>query len=226
MFMLYVAIFFIVLVLWLIVFVVEIKAAVDYIRNEGNEWIKFVFYTRHGLLRYEYKVPLVKKEGDKVKFKLVKGQSKEMQGGSEKNKKLMPFDIFKKYLSVRTYITDHKSLFLDIIRYLNKKDIHVELSIKLKQGTGDAGLTGLTCGLIWSAAGILITYLSRYLKVFSKKIKITPCFDKSIFEVDASCIFHARLVNIIVVLIKIYLMKFVIKAKTKAKKMIGGEISG
>lgn len=224
--MLYIAVFFILLVLWLIVFVVEIKAAIDYIRNEGNEWIKFVFYTRHGLLRLEYKVPLVKKEGDKVKFKLVKGQAKEMQGGSEKNKKLMPFDILKKYLSVRTYITDHKSLFLDVIRYLNKKDIHVELSIKLKQGTGDAGLTGLACGLIWSAAGILTSYLSRYLKVFSKKIKVTPCFDKSIFEVDASCIFHARLVNIIVVLKKIYLMKFMIKAKAKAKKMIGGEISG
>jgi len=224
--MLYMAVFFILLLLWLIIFVVKIKAAVDYIRNEGNEWIKFVFYTRNGLLRYEYKLPLVKKEGEKVKFKLVKGQAREMQGGSGKNKKLMPFDIFKKYLSIRTYIKDDKSLFLDIIRYLNKKDIHVELSIRLKQGTGDAGLTGIACGLIWSAAGIVTSYLSRYLKIFSKRIKVTPCFDKSIFEVDASCIFHVRLVNIIVVLKKIYFMKFKIKAKAKAKKMIGGEISG
>ena len=224
--MLYIAVFFILLMLWLIIFVVEIKAAIDYIRNEGDEWIKFAFYTRNGLLRYEYKVPLEKKEGDRVKFKLVKGQAKEMHGGSGKNKKLMPFDIFKKYLSTRTYIKDHKSLFLDIIRYLNKKDIHAELNIRLKQGTGDAGLTGIACGLIWSAAGILTSYLSRYLKVSSKKIKITPYFNKSIFEVDASCIFHVRLVNIIVVLKKIYFMKFMIKAKAKAKKMIGGEICG
>lgn len=224
--MLYIAVFFILLLLWLIVFVVEIKAVIDYIRNEGNEWIKFVFYTRHGILRYEYKVPLAKKEGDKVKFKLVKGQAKEMQGGSEKNEKLMPFDILKKYISARTYIKDHKSLFLDVIRYLDKKNIHVELSLRLKQGTGDAALTGIACGLIWSAAGIITSYISRYLKVFSEKIEVTPCFDKSIFEVDASCIFHVRLVNIIVVLKKIYLMKFMIKAKTKAKKMIGGEISG
>lgn len=222
--MLYAAVFFILILLWLIVFVVEIKAAIVYIRNEGDEWVKFAFYTRHGLLKYEYKVPLVKKEGDKVKFKFVKGQAKEMQGGSEKNKKLMTVDILKKYISVRTYIKDHKSLFLDVIRYLNKKDVHVELNLSLKQGTGDAGLTGITCGLVWTAAGIITTYLSRYLKVFSKKITVTPCFNKSIFEVSANCIFHVRLVNIIVVLKKIYFMKFFIKMK--AKKMIGGEISG
>lgn len=222
--MLYLVVFFILLVIYTVLYWVDIKAAVDYIRNEQDEWIVLYFYTRDGFLHYRYEIPLVKTENDRIKFKLVKGQSREMRTGSTKKDRMMPLDIYRKYISARTYLADHKSLFEDIRRYLNKKDIHVELSIKLKQGTGDAALTGLVCGLLWTAAGIAITYLSRYLKAFKKRITITPCFDKTIFGVDAYCIFHVKLVHIIVVLIKIFYMKYLIKLKSK--KTIGGEVSG
>ena len=183
--MLYWAIFFAVAVLYILLFIVRIKAAINYIRNEQDEWIKFSFYTLKGLLRYEYKVPLVKKENEKVKFKLVKGQKREMKGGSEKNEKLMPLDIIKKFINVRSYLKDHGSLLVDIRKYINRKNIHIELIIKLKQGTGDAAQTGVICGLLWSAAGILTSYISRYLKTVSNRINITPCFNKKIFEVNS-----------------------------------------
>lgn len=220
--MLYFIIFFILLVIYIALFWVEIKAALDYIRNEQDEWVVLSFYTRDGFFRYRYEIPLLETVGDKVKFKLVKGQSREMRVGTEKTGKLMPLDIYRKYISVRTYLKDHSSLLEDIRKYLNKRDVHVELNIKLKQGTGDAAQTGLICGLLWAAAGILTTHLSRYLKTFKKEINITPCFDKKIFEVDAYCIFHVKLVHIIVVLIKIYYTKY----KIKLKKTIGGELSG
>lgn len=222
--MLYLVIFFILLIFYIVLYWVNIKATVDYIRNEQDEWVVIYFYTRHGFLHYRYEIPLAKTENDRIKFKLVKGQSREMRTGTAKKGKLMPLDLYRKYVSVRTYLTDHKSLFEDVRQYLNKKDIHVELSIKLRQGTGDAALTGLACGLLWTAAGIVITHLSRYLKAFKKRITITPCFNKSIFEVDAYCIFHVKLVHIIVVLIKIYYRKYLIKLKSK--KTIGGEVSG
>lgn len=222
--MLYVAIFFILFLLFIILFVIKINAAIEYKRSEKDEWIKIAFYTKKNLLRYEYQVPLLKKEGDKIKFKLVKGQSKEMRGGIGENERLMPIDIIKKYISARVYLKDHGELFEEIRDYLNKKDIHVELNIRLKQGTGDAAQTGLICGLLWAAAGILVTWLSRYLKTFKKGIKISPCFEKSIFEVEACCIFHVRLVHIIVVLKKIFLMKYYMKLKSK--KTTGGEVSG
>jgi hypothetical protein len=222
--MLYLAIFFVLLVIYTILYWVDIKATLDYIRNEQDEWIVIYFYTRDGFLHYKYEIPLVSTENDRVKFKLVKGQGREIHTGTTKKDRLMPMDIYRKYVSIRTYLTDHKSMFEDIRRYLNSRDIHVELDIKLKQGTGDAALTGLTCGLLWAAAGIVITYLSRYLKAFKKRIAITPCFDKTIFEVDATCIFHVKLVHIIVVLIKIYYKKYLIKLKSK--KTIGGEVSG
>lgn len=221
--MLYIAIFFILLILFLL-YGLKIKAAIKYVRNKQDEWVKFVFYTKQGVIRYEYEVPLVDAEKGKIKFKLVKGQSKEMREGVEKQKKLTPFDIFEKYRSLKAYLKDHAKLFEDIRKYLNRKKIKIQLNIIVKQGTGDAAQTGLICGLIWSAAGIIVAALSRYLELLSKEVAIVPYFNESIFEVEASCIFHVRLVHIIVVLRKIYLMKFLIKMK--AKKVIGGEVSG
>lgn len=221
--MLYKAVFFalVIIVLYIVLFVVRIKAAVRYTRNEREEWIILGFYTGKGMIRYESKVPLVKKEDGKVKFKLVKGQSREMRGGSEACEKLAPEEIVRKFISARRYLKDHGSLLEDIIKYLNRHDIHAEIDIKIKQGTGDAAQTGLICGLLWSAAGILVTYISRYLKIISRRIDVTPCFNEKVFEVETCCIFHVRLVHIIVVLIKIYHMKHMIRMKTKRKT--GGE---
>lgn len=221
--MLYTAVFFIIL-LYVFLFIVRIRAEVRYTKGKKEEWIKFSFYTGQGLIRYESKVPLLKKEDDRAKFKLVKGQDKEMKGGTEKDKKLGPFDIINKFNSVRSFLKDHGSLFEDIRDYLNKHDIHAELEVKVRQGTDDAAWTGIVCGLLWSAAGVITSYISHHLKISSVKIDIVPVFNKRTFEVEAGCIFHVRLVHIIVVLIKIYYMKNKIRIMTK--KSIGGEVSG
>ena len=213
--MLCIAVFFVFALLYIVFFIVRIKAAIEYIRNEQDEWVVFSFNTGMGIIRYEFKVQLVKKADGKVKFKLVKGQAREMHGGAEKSEKLGPEDIIEKFISVRQYLKDHGSLLEDIRKYINRNKIHVEIDIKLKQGTGDAAQAGLICGALWSAAGILVTYISRYLKIMSKRIDIRPCFNEKIFEVDALCIFHVRLVHIIVVLKKIYWMKFKIRKNQK-----------
>lgn len=227
--MLYIAIFLISAVLFILLFIVKINASVEYIRNAKEEWIKIAFYTEKNLLRYEYEVPLLKKEGNKIKFKLVKGQGREMREGTSENSRLTPDDIIKKFFNVRVYFKDHADIIKDIRRYLIKRNIHVSLNIELRHGTGDAAQTGLLCGLLWSAAGIVAAWLSRHVKISENDIKIIPCFDKKIFEVRASCIFNVRLVHIIVVLKKIYLMKYSMKMKakmkSKAKKTIGGEVS-
>lgn len=222
--MLYFAIFFILFIVYIALFRIKIKAAFEYTRNDRGEWVVISFYTGNGLVRYEYEIPLIKKNGEKVRFKLVKGQNREMREDTKKEEKLFPFGMFEKYNSVKIYLKDHSSLFEDVRRYLNKKDIHVELNIKLRQGTGDAAQTGVLCGLIWAAAGILASHITRYLKCIKRNIHITPCFDKRIFEVKANCIFHVKLVHIIVVLIKIYHTKYLIAQKSKRR--IGGELSG
>lgn len=227
--MLYIAVFFVLSILFILLLNLKVNASVEYKRDAKEEWLIFAFYTVNNVLRYEYEVPLLKKHGDKIKFKLVKGQIRKMREGTSEGGRLMPVDIIKKYLAARVYIKDHADIIKDVRRYLNKKNIQVSLNINLRHGTGDASQTGLLCGLLWSAAGILVAWISRHLKILKNEVKITPCFDKTIFEVEAGCIFHVRLVHIIVVLKKIYLIKYFAKVKakkkSKGKKTIGGEVS-
>lgn len=222
--MLYFAVFFILFILYMALFRIKIKAAFEYTRNDRGEGAVISFYTGGGLVRYESAIPLAEKSVEKRRFKLVKGQRGEMCEGAKTEEEPFLFDLLKKYNSVRSYLQDHGSLLKDIRKYLSKKDIHVELNIKLRQGTGDAAQTGILCGLLWAAAGILASHVTRYLKFFKSNIRITPCFDRGIFEVEASCIFHVKLVHIIVVLIKIYYTRYFIAQKSK--KRIGGELSG
>jgi len=220
--MLYIAVFFI-FALHIVLFVIRIKAAVEYTRDEQDEWVVFSFYSGKGAIRYEFEVPLVRKEKGRTRFKLVRGQSRRMRGGSKASDKTGPDDIIKKIISAWQYLKDHGSLLEDIRKYLNRHDIQADIEVKLKQGTGDAARTGLVCGALWSAAGILTAHLSRHLKIRSERIKIIPCFNEKVLEVEARCIFHVRLVHIIVVLIKIYSMKH--RIKMKSQKATGGEAS-
>jgi hypothetical protein len=217
-------VFFLFLAFYTVLYWIDLKAALDYIRNERGEWIVISFYTLDGVFRYRYDIPLVKKENGKVRFRLVKGQGGESRTGEAKSGKSTPLDLYRKLVSVKTYLEDHKDLIEELRAYLNKKNIRTELSVKLRQGTGDAARTGVLCGLLWAAAGIAMTYAARFFKLFQKKITIVPCFDKRIFEADVHCIFHVRLVHIIVVLIKIYQANYLLKMKSK--KTIGGEVSG
>lgn len=222
--MLYLFLFLLILLLYVIIFLINIKVALEYVRNEQDEWFRLSFYVRAGNIRYEYEIPLGRPRKDKNGFRLVKERGRPAGAGRDGRDELSPMDIYRKFISVRTYLKDHAKLIKDIRTYLNRKNIHAELKIKIRQGTGDAAQTGLICGLLWSAAGIFITYISRFLRLSGNDIHVIPCFDKAVFEVEARCIFHVKLVHIIVVLKKIYTSKYMIKLKSK--KMIGGEISG
>jgi hypothetical protein len=133
-------------------------------------------------------------------------------------------DNDKRQIKFFDYIKDNLTIFKRIADYLKRKKSKVELEIKILLGTGDAALTGILCGLLWAVAANILSYLAQYLKVTSEEITIAPDFEKSVFEADINCIFQTKLAHIIVVLIKIYYTRWLIKME--AKKSIGGEVSG
>lgn len=220
----YAAVFFILYLIFAALLIIKVKFAVDYLRNDRIEWIKLVFYIRNGFFRYEYEIPLLKKEREKIRFKLARGQRREIIDCRQINEKMTIIDVFTKIIDAKKYYENYGGLIDDIRTFLNKRKIGVELNVELKHGTGEAAQTGIIHGLLEYASAVLTAYISRYLTVKRKKIIIVPCYNKSIFEVDATCIFYVRLVHIIVVLKKIYYTKYLVEAK--AKKTTGGEVSG
>lgn len=68
-------------------------------------------------------------------------------------------------------------------------------------GFADYALTGVTTGLLWAGKGVVLGYLSRFLKMDSRnmRVRVTPLFGGQRWESRINCIFTTRLGHIIIV---------------------------
>ncbi len=104
--------------------------------------------------------------------------------------------LFKSVDTIREYNEMLKS----ITRKARRGFEYGKFSLRTRIGTGDAALTGITCGLAWSVLGIL-----RMQKEYGEAFKdmdflVCPDFKKKIFTVDMNCIFTIKTVHIISVI--------------------------
>lgn len=220
----YIAIFFVLFFLYLLLFVMGVNVVFEYIRNKRGEWAMLYFYIRNDAIEYTYELTLLDKDKYKKGFKLERGKKRRERIKNENRQKQGLDDIYKKIVNFKKNYSERKEYVDYIISYINRKNIKVEIKVDVLQGSGDAAQTGLICGLLWSVAGILESYVSGYIKHYQRRIRIKPCFNKKTFEISVNCIIHVKLVHIIKVLMKTYLTKY--KIKQKSKKTVGGEISG
>jgi hypothetical protein len=222
--MLYLVVFFVFAALVASLFLIRIKAAIEYVRNDEDDNIVISFYTLKGIFKYKYEIPLVDMGRKSVKFKLVKEMGARDRPVAEKKERLKPAELLDKITSIKKYFTENRTLICDIRDYVHDRVLLVEFSLDIREGTGNACHTGILCGVLWSFAGILTSYLSDWIKVIKKCVSISPCFNSKVLTVDFLCIFHVRLVHIIVVLMKIYSRRK--KVIEKHEKKIGGGLSG
>lgn len=223
--MLYLVIFFIIALLVASVFLIRIKAAFEYVRNNEDDNIVLSFYTLNGIFRYKYEIPLIDMGSKSVKFKLVKEAGMKKAPMEDKRKeRLKLIEIIDKLATVKKAYDENRQLVCDIRDYIRGRLLLVEFNLNIEEGTGNAYHTAIINGILWSLAGIFTSYLSNNIKVIKKCVSILPCFKSAIFTVDFLCIFHVRLVHIIVVLMKIYRKKH--RIRIKAEKEIGGGLSG
>lgn len=222
--MLYLVVFFITACVAAAVFLVKINAVVEYIRNDDNDDIAVSFYTLKGIFKYKFEIPLVDFGQKGIKFRLVSEYGKKEKNISEKKDRLKITDIYDKYVSAMINYEANKVLICDIKDYLRTRLVLREFRLDIREGTGNASQTGIICGLLWSFAGVLTSYLSNSFKTYRKCVSINADFNTKVFNVDFHCIFHIKLVHIIMLIIKILLNS--IKAKHKIAKEIGGGLSG
>lgn len=222
--MLYSVIFFIPVLLFISAWLIRIKASFEYVRNKEDDNIVLSFYTLKGVFRYKYEIPLVDTGKEGVKFRLVRESGGKRGAVPDKKGRLEAGEIFDKILNVKDFFNENKSLICDLKDYLRDRLLLVEFNLKISEGTGNAYNTAIISGILWSLAGILTSYLSKTIRMMKKCVSILPCFNYEVFSVDFICIFHARLVHIIVVLMKIYINRH--KNLKRNVKETGGGFNG
>lgn len=197
--MLYSVVFLFLLTL-LIIFMQKLNIVIEYVKDRQTDKLVFVFSVLKGIFEFRYAIPKSKKK-----------KKKQMDGFSE---------IYLKIRQIKAFYESNKMFKI----YLGRKLVLEEFNLKIKAGINDACLSGIMTGVLWSIAGSITAYLSSNFKVMKKHIDIKPEFAENVFKLDLYCIFSIRIVNIIIVGLK--MLPYFIRNRRKVKKIIGGGVSG
>lgn len=181
----------------------KIKCVIEYLRNDVDDNFAVSFYTLNGEFKYKYEVPFMNLGRSGLKFKLVREQGIKDKSDDEKLGRLKPTEIYEKYMEFSNFYKYNHEMVCDIRNYVKNRLVLYEFNLKVSEGLDNAAHTAIVCGFLWSVAGLLSTFLINYFKTFKKCISITPNYSKKEFSVDLFCIFHLKLVNIIVIVLKI-----------------------
>ncbi len=119
-----------------------------------------------------------------------KSQSTEKAGALEKLKNLK-----KSFDEIRFILHD-------VFEHMRDKIEFSGIYVRVKYGTGDAAITGMIYGAIWSFIGSVYGFLCRFFRVRFPKVELEPQFGGKAFEIEAEGIITTRLVHIIIAAIR------------------------
>ncbi|MCX7843184.1 MAG: DUF2953 domain-containing protein [Clostridia bacterium] len=95
---------------------------------------------------------------------------------------------------------------------------------ELEVGTGDAAQSGIVSGLAWTLLGNLMSIFTNVFKTCRFRYNVKTNFSKAVFNMDFFCIFSIKIVNIIVVGMRLAVL--FLKNRDKLKKATGGDMFG
>lgn len=228
--MLYSVIIFLsaILILLAVILMLKVNIVAEYLRDNDDDNISVSFFTLKELLKYKYEVPLIDVDNKGVKYRLVRERGKKDTTTGVEKQRTGFIQFIQKVFHMWSVYKDNGDKISRLMCLIKKYVTFDEFKLRIREGTGDAAATGLVNGLLWATSGLVITRLFKSFKIKSKKFKsdidIEPDYEMKDFNVDLYCIFHTRLVHIILVLVFVLLHKS--SFKDNKKKVTGGEING
>lgn len=90
----------------------------------------------------------------------------------------------------------------EIFSLVRDKAEFPKIYLRVRYGTGDAAITGIIYGGIWSLVGNIYAFLCRFFKVKFPTVELEPVFGGKAFEIEAEGIIKTQLVHIITAVIR------------------------
>lgn len=191
-----VMLFIILIILILISIPIYIKT--ELIRKRNNDKISIKITVMRGLIKFYYETSYVDLVDKRAKIKNNYEESNNKDESMKKGNSRKTEDIIEGYHKIKGYL----NAFNDTIQYILRKITINSLSLHLKIGLGDAALTGITYGILWTIMGSFLNVIFNNKEVKNISINLYPDFNDSIFEVDFFCIIKFKIAHIIIAGIK------------------------
>ncbi|MGD6841026.1 DUF2953 domain-containing protein [Bacillus infantis] len=185
----------VILLLLIILLFSKLTVFFNFYHGQDNDHISIKFRAWFGLIRYNIQVPLIKIDDNSpsivVEEKLEAGQKEEKK--QEDRKKFTPEDFLDSLKDAEELIRHVFGLHIIIRRFLKKVAIR-DIEWHTLAGIGDAAHTAVLAGVIWSAKGSLIGFLSHYMRMRDMPVlSVTPHFQAAVSQTRFSCMFQFRI---------------------------------
>lgn len=184
--------FFFLLIGWMVLTSpIVITANVKKVGNNDDAELKCK--ALFGLIRYRYKIPMMKFTGMSVKVEEQVSASnagintwKQFNDEIDADKVESSIEKFKQILQLTRDLKGWVKGTLSRVRL-------VEWKWTTTIGTGDAMWTAMATGAVWSIKGSIIGLLSQMVQVqHEPEMKVTPQFQRAAFATEWSCIAQIR----------------------------------
>ncbi|WP_342432584.1 DUF2953 domain-containing protein [Neobacillus sp. FSL H8-0543] len=204
---LYIALFIFLFLLLIIIFT-KLTIFINYYHHNDNDDLKIEFRV-WGIIKYKLKIPLIKIDDNSpslvIKGNTQMGEAPENQSET-KAKKIVPEDVIS-YLKDAKEIIQHIVGMNVIVRKFMRKVTVKQFEWHSLIGVGDAALTGMISGAVWTLKGSIVGILSHYLRLKEMpNLSVTPHFQFAILQTHLTCIFQFRIGHAILAGLK--LIKF------------------
>ncbi|WP_078414041.1 DUF2953 domain-containing protein [Priestia abyssalis] len=194
-------------VLIFIIFISKLRIQVNVNRVRGNDFYQIKCSLWFGLIRYTYKIPVIKVDEDSptvvVDEEMKAGNPSQEKGGQDQWKDYSIQDAARLIEDMKEFL-EHVVGFHKIVkRFLSHVSIE-RIRWNTVIGSGDAMYTGVTVGMIWSLKGSLIGIVSQYMRLKDHPIiEVLPSFQYHTLETRFQCMISFRIGHAILTSLRI-----------------------
>lgn len=196
------------LLLFVLVLFTKLTIIVKYFHYQDNDDLKIECRAWFGLIKYKINIPLIKVDDDSPSL-ILKGKTVMGPQESESQQKVSKITPRKFITSIKNFqeILEHVIQFNVILRKLLQKVSVTKFQWSSAIGVGDAALTGMLTGALWTIKGSLLGLLSHYFQMIAQpEIMVVPYFQQMVVQTELKCMFQFRIGHAIVAGLK--LVKF------------------
>ncbi len=166
------------ILLFLLVFAIiltKLKVSIHYSHYQDDDTLKIEFKAWFGLIKYKINIPLIKVDDNSPTI-VIKEEVQSGRTEKQKKKDAKQFSVEDMLNSIRDMkaILEHVVSLHRIIRNFFKKSKCNKAGMAYSHGVGDAALTGMLTGALWTIKGSVIGMISHYFRLLENPSMICP----------------------------------------------------
>lgn len=181
--------------LLLVIIFTKLTVIINYYHHNDNDDLKIELKIWFGIIKYKINVPLIKID-DNSPSVVVKGNTHmgNSSGESDEMEQQITPNKVKNRVKDFKEILDHVSHTYVIVRKLLQKMTIKQFEWHSLLGVGDAAITGVATGVLWTLKGSIVGMLSHFLQLKKMPVlSVTPHFQFAVIQTRLTCIIQFRI---------------------------------